>query len=224
MFNTKVARSEQTRRRIYEAALAAFREKGFEETTMRAIAARAGVATGAAYYYYESKESIVMAFYEEAWALMQEGLGAAAEPGKKTPLEARLARYTEVKLEAFAPNRAVLRALLRYGADPASPVSPFGRETAPMREADMAWLAKMVADQGLPKDLAPHVPAVLWMYQMGIVMFWLIDESAGQERTRELLRVSAKAVALLLQLSKLPLTRPIRRTAVELIEIVRGVA
>ncbi|MFN9457465.1 MAG: TetR family transcriptional regulator [Acidobacteriota bacterium] len=50
MFNTKVARSEQTRRRIYEAALAAFREKGFEETTMRAIAARAGVATGAAYY------------------------------------------------------------------------------------------------------------------------------------------------------------------------------
>jgi hypothetical protein len=82
----------------------------------------------------------------------------------------------------------------------------------------------MVADQGLPKDLGPHVPAVLWLYQMGIVMFWLIDESAGQERTRELLRVSAKAVALLLQLSKLPLTRPIRRTAVELIEIVRGVA
>jgi AcrR family transcriptional regulator len=218
-----MARSEETRRRIYEVALAAFREKGFEETTMRAIAAGAGVATGAAYYYYESKEAIVMAFYAEAWASMQEGLGAAAEAGKKTPLEARLTRYVEVKLEAFAPNRGVLRALLRNGADPASPVSPFGRETAPMREADMAWLAKMVADQGLPKDLAPHVPAVLWMYQMGIVMFWLIDESAGQERTRELLRVSAKAVALLLQLSKLPLTRPIRRTAVELIEIVRGV-
>lgn len=224
MSNDKIARSEETRRRIYEVALAAFREKGFEETTMRAIAAGAGVATGAAYYYYESKEAIVMAFYAEAWASMQEGLGAAAEAGKKTPLEARLTRYVEVKLEAFAPNRGVLRALLRNGADPASPVSPFGRETAPMREADMVWLAKMVADQGLPKDLGPHVPAVLWLYQMGIVMFWLIDESAGQERTRELLRVSAKAVTLLLQLSKLPLTRPIRRTAVELIEIVRGVA
>ena len=224
MSNDKIARSEETRRRIYEVALAAFREKGFAETTMRAIAAGAGVATGAAYYYYESKEAIVMAFYAEAWASMQEGLGAAAEAGKKTPLETRLTRYVEVKLEAFAPNRGVLRALLRNGADPASPVSPFGRETAPMREADMVWLAKMVTDQGLPKDLAPHVPAVLWLYQMGIVMFWLIDESAGQERTRELLRVSAKAVTLLLQLSKLPLTRPVRRTAVELIEIVRGVA
>jgi AcrR family transcriptional regulator len=216
-------KSEETRRRIYEAALAAFQEKGFEETTMRAIAARAGVATGAAYYYYASKESIVMAFYEETWASMQEALAAAAEPGKGTPLDSRLRQYIQAKLDLFGPRRSVLRALLRNGADPASPLSPFGRGTQPIREADMGWLAKMVADQGIPKDLGPHLPAALWMYQMGIVMFWLIDESAGQRRTGDLLRVSAKAVALLIQLSKLPLTRPIRRTAVELIEIVRGV-
>src|SRR6478752_8147030 len=58
-------KAEETRRRIYEAALESFRERGFEQTTMRDIARQAGVALGAAYYYFASKEAIVLAFYEE---------------------------------------------------------------------------------------------------------------------------------------------------------------
>ena len=65
------AKAEGTRERIVDAALELFREKGFDETTMRDIAAAAGVATGAAYYYFRSKEELVMAFYartaQEAW-------------------------------------------------------------------------------------------------------------------------------------------------------------
>ena len=38
---------------------------------MRGIAERAGVATGAAYYYYASKDAIVMDFYERACDQMQ---------------------------------------------------------------------------------------------------------------------------------------------------------
>ena len=56
------SRAEDTRRKIYEAAMQLFREKGFEETTMRDIAAKAGVALGGTYYYYSSKDSIVLAF------------------------------------------------------------------------------------------------------------------------------------------------------------------
>src|ERR1700687_1660044 len=58
-------RAEDTRRKIYEAAMEMFREKGFEETTMRDIAAKAGVALGGAYYYFSSKDAIVLAFYAE---------------------------------------------------------------------------------------------------------------------------------------------------------------
>ena len=58
-------RAEETRRRIYDVALELFREKGFEQTTMRDIAAKADVALGAAYYYFASKEAIVLAFYNE---------------------------------------------------------------------------------------------------------------------------------------------------------------
>jgi AcrR family transcriptional regulator len=36
-----------------------FREQGFEQTTMRDVAARVGVSLGAAYYYFASKDAIV---------------------------------------------------------------------------------------------------------------------------------------------------------------------
>src|SRR5690349_11193752 len=69
-------KAEETRRRIYEAALESFRERGFEQTTMRDIARQARVALGATYYYFSSKEAIVLAFYEE---MEQRGDQATAE-------------------------------------------------------------------------------------------------------------------------------------------------
>src|SRR5438045_4240773 len=58
------AASEETRRQILETALALFRERGFEETTIRDIAGRAGLSLGAAYYYFRSKEAIIGAYYD----------------------------------------------------------------------------------------------------------------------------------------------------------------
>ena len=70
MFKTSAGRavpqraaSEETRRQILDTALALFRERGFEATTMRDIAGRAGLSLGAAYYYFRSKEDIVGAYY-----------------------------------------------------------------------------------------------------------------------------------------------------------------
>jgi len=42
---------------------------------MRGIAEKAGVATGAAYYYYPSKEAIVMEFYQRSCTEMQPKIG-----------------------------------------------------------------------------------------------------------------------------------------------------
>src|SRR5581483_10463449 len=101
-----------------------FRQKGFDATTMRDVAQTAGVATGAAYYYYPSKEAIVMDFYKTSWEEMQPRLETAV--GIEKNLEGRLRALIAAKLEAFAPNRNVLRSLLRNGADPRHPLSPFG--------------------------------------------------------------------------------------------------
>ena len=57
-------KSEKTREKILDAALARFRKEGFDGTTMRDVAKDAGVALGAAYYYFPSKDALVMAYYE----------------------------------------------------------------------------------------------------------------------------------------------------------------
>lgn len=59
------AESSQTRRRITETARHLFSEQGFEVTTNKMLAAKAGITTGALYHYFDSKEAIYLAVYDE---------------------------------------------------------------------------------------------------------------------------------------------------------------
>jgi AcrR family transcriptional regulator len=215
-------KAEETGSRILDAALDLFRQEGFESATMRDIAQKAGVATGAAYYYYPSKDAIVMDFYQRACSEMQPKIDAALE--RSRGLEDRLRELIRVKLVHFAPNRGVLRALLRNGADPKHPLSPFSPETKDIRDIDIAWFARILVDCGIriPRDLEPELPGVLWFFQMGVIYFWVIDESPKQARTEKLLELASKNVATLVRLSSLPLMRPVRRLALELVETVKG--
>jgi len=82
--------------------------------------------------------------------------------------------------------------------------------------------AELVKTSGVsvPKDLAPFVPESLWMYQMGIIYFWLTDESDQHSRTKKLIELSSKIVARLLELASLPLTKTLRKPVVELMQVV----
>jgi AcrR family transcriptional regulator len=218
----KAPKSEETRGKILNSALALFRERGFEAATMRDIAEAAKVATGAAYYYFPSKDAIVMEFYERSCTEMQPRIEAALKDA--AGLEQRLCALIRVKLAHFAPNRSVLRALLRNGADPKYPLSPFSPETKEIRDTDMAWFRSILTDCGvrIPKDLEPQLPGILWFFQMGVILFWVIDESRNQERSERLLGLAAKSVTTLIRVSALPLMRPVRKAALELVEIVHG--
>jgi AcrR family transcriptional regulator len=215
-------KAEETGRRILDAALELFRQEGFDITTMRDIARKAGVATGAAYYYYPSKDAIVMDFYQRSCTEMQPKIEAAV--AHASGLESRLRESIRAKLAHFAPNRGVLRALLRNGADPKHPLSPFSPQTKEIRDIDLAWFRRILVDCGMriPRDLEPHLPGVLWFFQMGVIFFWVIDESAEQARTARLLELATKSVVFLVRVSALPLMRPLRKTALLLIEIVEG--
>ena len=52
---TKTVKGDQTKALILETALEMFRERGYDNTTMRAVAQKAGVSLGNAYYYFRSK-------------------------------------------------------------------------------------------------------------------------------------------------------------------------
>ena len=132
-------KSDQTRTRIFEAALALFRKHGFGDASMREIAKEAGVALGAAYYYFDSKDAIVMAFYEHA----QEDLATQLEKALSNAngLKERLGAVISVKLEYFEPNRNLMAALSTH-IDPRHPLSPFSVETRAIREKDIGFMTR----------------------------------------------------------------------------------
>lgn len=213
-------RAEDTRRRIYEAAMAMFREKGFEQTTMRDIAAKAGVALGGAYYYFSSKEAIVLTFYGEMQENSHESILQAMSGHKK--LKDRIRCIMEKRFELLAPNRKFCDALFRHAPDSKDPLSPFSEETRPIRERAIEHfrIATEGGDVKVPTDLKPHLPYLLWLYQMGLILFWLYDRSPGQQRTEKLMEKSLGLLVNLLRLSGLPLMKPLRKTALELVETV----
>jgi AcrR family transcriptional regulator len=218
MKSKNTPRAEDTRRKIYETAMELFREKGFDETTMRDIAAKAGVALGGAYYYFSSKDAIVLAFYRE----MQEssnGPVLEALAGRKK-LKERIRCVLNKRLEFLAPNRKFCAALFRHAPDGADPLSPFSEETRPIREGAIEHmrLALEGGDLKLPSDLKPRLPYLLWLYQMALIMFWLYDRSPNQERTQGLMERTLGLLVNLLRLSALPLTKPLRKPVLELVE------
>jgi AcrR family transcriptional regulator len=214
-------KSEETRRRIFDSALALFRDRGFNETTMRDIAREADVALGAAYYYFDSKDAIVMAFYQrtqdELAPLVSDALSHTHG------FKQRLAAVIRMKLDYCAPNRRLMAALATH-IDPQHPLSPFGEQTRAIRDADTRFFQSALEGGYIkvPNDLATHLPRLLWLYQMGLLLFWVYDRSPRQWRTTQLFEKTLSVVVKLVQFSSFPLLRPLRKTVTELLELIYG--
>jgi AcrR family transcriptional regulator len=217
---TTTPKAEETRERIVDAALTLFREKGFDETTMRDIAADAGVATGAAYYYFRSKEELVMAFYARTAEEARTLLPPAIERSKD--LRKRLRAVIDMKFEQFAQHRRLLVGIVRIGIDPLHPLSPFGRETQPMRDESIGTFRTALegSTSRIPKDLHDDLPTLLWMYQMALILFWMYDQSKGQRRTKLLVDGTLDLIVRLIQIASLPLMGPLRKKLVALLRAI----
>ena len=160
-----------------------------------------------------------MAFYERAQLEMREEL--TAKLAKAKTLEARLRIIIQEKLDYFMPNRKLLGALSSH-TDPDHPLSPFSEKTKVVREDDLAFFEAAVNDSGvkLPKDIQPYLPRLLWMYQMGLILFWVYDKSPQQRRTKVLFEQTLKMLLLTLRIAAIPLLRPMHRLAAELLHAV----
>src|SRR5260370_3798633 len=134
---------EPTRELILKTALKLFRRGGFEVTTMRDIAREAKVATGAAYYYFPSKEAIVAAYYDHVQSLHAERV--REELQGKHGLRERLAVVMHSKLEILRDDRLFLGALFRYTGDPRHPLSVFGKGTEGQRTHSIAVFQEAIA-------------------------------------------------------------------------------
>ena len=218
----RTPRAEETRKRIYDCALELFREQGFEQTTMRDIARKADVALGAAYYDFASKEAIVMAFYRELQETSQTSVAAAMQSLRKT--KDRIRCVLDERFATLTPNRKFCDALFRHAPNSKDPLSPFSEETRAIRETamDNLRLALEGGDVKVPADLKPHLPFLLWLYQMGLILFWLYDRSPRQARTHQLTEKSLGFLVNLIRISSLPLMKPLRRNVLDLVEAINA--
>jgi AcrR family transcriptional regulator len=221
---TKTAKGEQTRALILNTALDLLQEHGYEKTTMRAIAKHAGVSLGNAYHYFDTKEHLIQAFYHRTH---QEHLAATVPAlAKHADMKNRLLAVLRLKILTLEPYHEFAGVLFKTAADPRSPLNPFAHKSAPVRRDSIKLFEDMVAETRgrIPPDLRAELPYLLWLYHMGIVLFWIHDSSAKRARTYRLIDRTVDLIDRLISLASNPLMRPIRKRALDLVKELREFA
>ena len=217
----KISKGDQTKALILETALEMFRERGYDETTMRAIAQKAGVSLGNAYYYFRSKEYLIQAFYQR----LHESHVAAALPALENDktLRARLLTVMRTKMETMEPYHQFAGVLFKTAGNPQSPLNPFADETDPVRDASIQLFATVIegTKARIPNDLRAELPYLLWVYSMGVVLFWIHDQSPKHRRTHRLIEHTVDLLDKLIHLASNPFMRPLRKQALRLVEEIR---
>jgi AcrR family transcriptional regulator len=99
--------SHETRDRILDAALSIFAQHGFDGTTTRDIAARAGTNLGLLQYYFGGKEKLWRAAVDQVFAELGVALGRVAPAEIETPEQ--LAEIIRVCVRFVAANPHFVR-------------------------------------------------------------------------------------------------------------------
>lgn len=120
--NATVAVPSGTRQRIVAAAVALFAEQGFDATSVNQVVVRAGVAKGALYHHFDSKDDLLYEVYRE---LVDRQLAG---------LQAILAR----RLDPASTLRALIDDLVVTTAASAAEAKVFARESHRLGDANQA--------------------------------------------------------------------------------------
>ena len=218
---TKTQKGEQTKALILNTALEMLRERGYENTTMRAIAKEAGVSLGNAYHYFSSKDALIQAFYQQTH---DEHLSRSSRGLRRaTSLKERLLSVMRVKISTLEPYHEFAGVLFKTAADPRSPLNPFAAESDPVRQDSIKLFESLVSEtrSRIPDDLRAELPYLLWLYHMGIILFWIHDKSPARARTYRLIDQTVDLLDRLISLASNPLMRPVRKKALRLVADLR---
>jgi AcrR family transcriptional regulator len=74
----------------------------------------------------------------------------------------------------------------------------------------------------VPAGLRSRLPELLWLYSMGIVLYWVHDTSPGCEKTYRLIDVTAPLAERLVRLARLPVLRSMTRRLLAVLDEVLG--
>ena len=173
------------RSRIVKAALSLFQTKGFEGTTTRAIARKAGIAEGTVFNYFRTKEDIALYFFEQE---VGHAVATVRDNPKlrKAPLEEKLFALVQSQLEYLAPYERFIGAALLHALKPSSPLGPFSHRAMELRHRYLGFVEELI-EESIPRQkqnpLAFLAPEVFWIYYVGTLLYWLYDSSEDKQNT-----------------------------------------
>jgi AcrR family transcriptional regulator len=206
----------QTRQRILDAALDLFAAHGYEETTMRDIAAAAGCSLGLTYRYFASKEDLVLELYR--WLIDQLEEQTRLLPAG--PIADRFQQLMRGLFAAMVPHRLTLGALFGAALNPRSRAGLFGAEGAEVRRrAQAAYITVVAQATDAPRRLqqVDDLATLLYGVQLALVLFWLQDLRTGSRRTEQLLQLVHDLLRRIRTFLRLPL---VAQTLAQLVAIV----
>jgi AcrR family transcriptional regulator len=161
----RTARGEKTMRKILDAALAEFGEKGFSESSIVSITSRAKVALGTFYTYFDSKEELFAALVADMSTRVREEVAPALSEGTDSLDKER--RALAAYLCFAAEHKEVYRII-----DEAEFVAPEAYrhhyETVASR---IAARLEAAADKGEVRPLGPLERDVIAWASMGMNVF-----------------------------------------------------
>jgi AcrR family transcriptional regulator len=176
---------EAIRKRIVTAALDLFQKKGFEGTTTRSIARKAGIAEGTVFNYFRTKEDIVLHFFEEE---VDHAIATVRRNARlrKAPLEEKLFTLVHSQLEFLAPYERFIGAAFLEALKPASRLGPFSHRAQELRHRYVGFVQELF-EESLPNHssspLTWMAPQAFWIYYLGALLYWLNDSSPGKQNT-----------------------------------------
>jgi AcrR family transcriptional regulator len=190
------------RERLYDTAVRLIGERGFEQTTLRDVAASAGVSVGLLYRYFPSKHAVVLALYDRLSADQE----ARAETVPRGRWRDRFLHTLDISLTILRPHRQTLAALIPVLVSNA-PDGLFSGTTAFSRErVQRIYQDAVVGASDAPRDeVAAALGRLLYLTHLVVVLWWLLDKSPQQRATRALVRLMTQALpaaALTLRLPK----------------------
>ena len=194
-------KKESTRQAILRAALALFADKGFYNTTTKAISRKAKIAEGTLFNYFQTKEDLALYFFEQElsdvfeWYRRDKRIQNAALPEK---LFAIIYRF----LERISPFEEFIGAVYLRALQPSSKLSPL---SLPSQEHNLRYLRfireileSAEAEGEIPKvgDIGAYAFGI---FHLAMITYWLQDRSPGKEQTLALLDRCLKLATHLLK-------------------------
>src|SRR5947209_3856531 len=144
---------QEIRERIVQAALTLFQTKGFDATSTRAIARKAGIVEGTVFKYFKTKDDIALHFFEQE---VDQAMAAVRDNPRlrKAPLEEKLFTLVHSQLEYLAPYERFIGSALIHALKPSSPLGPFSHRAMALRHRYLRFVEELI-DESLPKDKNP---------------------------------------------------------------------